>query len=229
MRPVVLTDIEGTISDIDFVRNVLFPYARDAIPGFIAEHGNEPGVAAQIAAAAAEAGLDPADRRAVVAQLLAWIEEDVKATPLKALQGMVWRAGYESGAFTAHLYDDAHRWLAKSREEGVPLYVYSSGSVEAQELYFAHTTFGDLLHWFEGFFDTRTGHKRDADSYRRIAASIGVPAASIVFFSDVLAELDAAAEAGMQTFLLDRAGTLGNETGHPRHATFDTIDLESHA
>ncbi len=226
MAAIVLTDIEGTISDVDFVRNVLFPHARDALPEFVAEHGSEPAVAAQLVAAAADGGLDANDTAGIVSQLQRWIDEDRKVTALKALQGMIWRHGYESGAFQAHLYPDAWRWLAERREAGTPIHVYSSGSVQAQELYFAHTTFGNLLDWFSGFFDTRIGHKREAASYAAIVEAIGAPAGEIAFFSDVVEELDAAGEAGLIPVLLDRAEQLEGARW-PRYSSFDLIDLES--
>ncbi|MDT8438878.1 MAG: acireductone synthase [Wenzhouxiangellaceae bacterium] len=172
MAGCALLDIEGTIADIAFVKHVLFPYARDALPGFIAEHADEPAVAKELAATAREAGLDPDNRDALVDQLLAWIDADVKATPLKQLQGMVWKNGYASGAFTAHLYPDAFAWIEREHAAGTPLYVYSSGSIAAQQLYFGHSDFGDLRDRFKGFFDTTTGPKKQADSYRVIAARI---------------------------------------------------------
>ncbi len=107
---------------------------------------------------------------------------------------MVWAGGYASGELVAHLYDDAiaalKRWAAARR----PVYVYSSGSIAAQKLYFAHTAAGDLTPCLAGYFDTTTGPKQDAESYRRIASAIGRPAADLLFLSDVAAELEAAAD-----------------------------------
>ena len=221
----VLTDIEGTISDIAFVRNVLFPYARRALPGFIAAHGDEPPVREQLDAAAELGGIDPADTAAIVDQLQRWIDEDRKAPPLKALQGMIWRTGYSTGEFTSHLYDDAWQALAGWHQSGLPLYVYSSGSVEAQRLYFRYTAHGDLEGWFDGFFDTTVGAKTEAASYHAIVDRIGIPAADLVFFSDIVAELDAAAQAGIQTVQLDRGQAITGAV-HPVIPNFFELALE---
>jgi len=225
--PVILTDIEGTTSSITFVKDVLFPYARERIAAFVRGHADEPDVAAQIAATAQEASVDACDLDAVCDVLLRWIDEDRKATPLKALQGMVWKEGYESGAFVAHVYPDAYDALRRYHAEGRRLYVYSSGSVAAQRLYFAHTTCGDLSPLFCGYFDTTIGPKREASSYRRIAGQIGAPPGEIVFFSDIEAELDAAADAGMATRLLRRHSE-GAQPAASRHLAatgFDEIVL----
>jgi enolase-phosphatase E1 len=216
-KAVALLDIEGTIADARFVHDVLFPYARAVLPEFIRRHAANPAVRAELDATADAAGLDAADSDAVVGQLVAWIDADVKATPLKSLQGMIWREGYRRGEFTAHLYDDAYRWMRRAHEAGVPLYIYSSGSIEAQQLYFAHTTHGDLGGWLAGHFDTRTGPKKVADSYRAIAERIDLQAGAIRFYSDVAEELDAAAEAGCRTVHLRRDGQ--PSTGRHAEAT----------
>lgn len=217
MARVVLTDIEGTIADIAFVRKVLFPYARQALPGFVQAHGDEPAVVAELAAAAELAGLDADDRDALVVELQRWIDEDRKLTPLKALQGMIWKDGYARGEFRAHLYPDAHAALARWRQAGVPLYVYSSGSVQAQRLYFAHTDYGDILDWFVDFFDTTVGGKKEAASYREILRRIGVQGREVLFLSDLVEELDAAAEAGLRTLQICRPGTEAGDR-HPVQA-----------
>lgn len=225
MASVALLDIEGTIADIAFVKQVLFPYARRALPGFIEAHADEPEVAAELSATAQLAGVAESDRAAIVETLIGWIDADRKATPLKTLQGMVWRAGYEQGDFTAHLYPDAHAWLKQAHEEGFPLYVYSSGSVAAQKLYFSFSDYGDILEWFDGFFDTTTGAKKDAESYKVIAEQVGHPAGEIAFFSDIEAELDAAAVAGMNTVQIVRPGTEASSR-HRRYPDFSDIRLE---
>lgn len=222
MVEVVLTDIEGTIADIDFVRNTLFPYARKHLPGFIRDHSGQPDVAGQLDATADLAGLDRDDLGALIEQLLSWIDRDEKLTPLKTLQGMVWKAGYAQGDFTAHLYSDAHARLKAWHAAGVPLYVYSSGSVQAQELYFRHSDFGDISAWFSGFFDTTSGPKKEAESYLRIARAIGREPGVILFLSDVIEELDAASLAGLTTAQICRPG---NETSgsHPRYASLTDV------
>lgn len=215
MARILLTDIEGTTSAIDFVQRVLFPYSRERLPAFVHAHAAQPGVRAALDAVRAESGA--ADDAAAVETLLHWIDIDRKATPLKTLQGLIWEAGYAAGDFSAHVYVDAFDRLRQWQREGVPLYVYSSGSVAAQKLFFAHSVFGDLLPWFAGHFDTHIGGKREAESYRRIAASIGVPACDILFLSDIEAELDAARGAGMATTQLLRPDTLPES--HGRHAS----------
>jgi enolase-phosphatase E1 len=136
--------------------------------------------------------------------LLQWIADDRKVTALKALQGHIWKHGYKSGDFTGHMYGDAVEYLRQWRAAGKRLYVYSSGSVAAQELSFGYSDAGDLTPLFSGYFDTRIGHKREPDAYRTIATEIGAAAADILFLSDVAEELDAAAAAGMQTTQLVR-------------------------
>ncbi|KGM57848.1 haloacid dehalogenase [Lysobacter arseniciresistens ZS79] len=203
MARAILTDIEGTTSSISFVKDVLFPYARRALPGFVRAHGNEPGVRKWLDAVAAENGGVCRDEM-VVEVLQGWIDQDRKHTALKALQGMIWSAGYRDADFTAHIYPDAADALRGWHAAGTPLYVYSSGSVPAQRLFFGHSDAGDLTSLFSGWFDTEVGGKREAESYRRIAGSIGLPANDILFLSDVVEELDAAREAGMATVLVDR-------------------------
>ncbi len=215
MARILLTDIEGTTSAIDFVHRVLFPYSRERLPAFVHAHAAQPEVRAALDAVRAESGA--ADDAAAIETLLHWIDIDRKATPLKTLQGLIWEAGYAAGDFSAHVYVDAFDRLRQWQREGVPLYVYSSGSVAAQKLFFAHSVFGDLLPWFAGHFDTHIGGKREAESYRRIAAAIGVPAGDILFLSDIEAELDAARGAGMATTQLLRPDTLPES--HGRHAS----------
>jgi enolase-phosphatase E1 len=216
-HPVILTDIEGTTSSIDFVKDVLFPYARERIGAFLRAHADEPEVAAEMLATARDAGIDACDLDAVARVLVQWIDEDRKATPLKALQGMIWKDGYRNGDFVAHVYPDAHEALQRYKAEGRRLYVYSSGSIAAQRLFFAHTAYGDLTPLFSGYFDTTSGGKREAASYRGIAEAIGTAPRDIVFFSDIEAELDAAADAGLATFWLRRGATEPPPPG-TRHA-----------
>ncbi|TVS18686.1 MAG: acireductone synthase [Gammaproteobacteria bacterium] len=195
----VLVDIEGTTSSITFVHDVLFPYARAELPGFVRAHRDAPEVRAELEATAAQTNLDPADTEAIIATLLGWIDADEKATPLKSLQGMIWETGYREGAFRAHLYPDSATALAAWHDAGLPLYVYSSGSIYAQQLFFGHSEAGDLRHLFSGFFDTTSGHKREAASYANIARSLELPPEQILFLSDVPEELDAARAAGLGT------------------------------
>lgn len=221
----ILTDIEGTTSSIAFVKDVLFPYSRERLPGFVAAHANEPEVQHWLRETAREAGASESDHAAIVATLLRWIAEDRKATPLKALQGMIWREGYETGAYRAHLYPDVAAKLHEWKARGLRLYVYSSGSVAAQQLFFAHSVAGDLTPLFDGYFDTEIGAKRAADSYDRIVSAMGIPTSEVLFLSDVAAELDAASAAGLRTIQLCRPPkTCAPGSKHPCVADFDSIE-----
>jgi len=221
----VLTDIEGTTSSIAFVKDVLFPFARSRLAGYVAEHGDEPAVAAALSDARRLAGDETLDRDATVALLQSWIDADRKATPLKTLQGLIWEDGYRSGSLKGDIYPDAAEFLARWRNEGIALYVYSSGSVLAQKLIFGHTEFGDLTVLFSGFFDTTVGPKTDHASYAAIAEVADLPPFRILFLSDNTAELDAAREAGFRTIALDRGEVVLPEGhGHPVATDFSKID-----
>ena len=203
MTRAILTDIEGTTSSISFVRDVLFPYARRALPGFVRTHGQDPEVRRLLDAVAVEAGGLCQDAM-IVETLQGWIDQDRKHTALKALQGMVWDAGYRNADFTAPIYPDAAQALRRWHDLELPLYVYSSGSVPAQKLFFGHSDAGDLTGLFSGWFDTEVGGKREAASYTRIAGAIDLAPNQVLFLSDVVEELDAARAAGMHTVLVDR-------------------------
>lgn len=222
----IVTDIEGTTSSIAFVKDVLFPYAREHLPRFVETHRADPVVARWLDATAREAGIDDPNSRRVVDTLLRWIDEDRKATPLKALQGMIWQAGYEARDYRAHVYPEVPRKLHTWKDHGLKLYVYSSGSIPAQKLFFGHTEAGDLAPLFDGWFDTEIGGKRERGSYLRIAEAIGLPRTSILFLSDIPAELDAAHGAGMQTIQVCRPPERCNDSAtHPCVADFDAIVL----
>jgi enolase-phosphatase E1 len=220
----ILTDIEGTTSAVSFVFDVLFPYAAEHLPQFVLAHAGDAEVALQLDAVREQSGESGADLIRVLEILLQWIAEDRKATPLKALQGMIWQQGYEAGQLKGHVYPDAVEALRRWHQEGYALYVYSSGSVQAQKLIFGCSEAGDLSGLFSGYFDTTSGSKREADSYRNIAAAIGLPGEEILFLSDVVQELDAAQQAGMQTVGLARDG--GQLPGHDTVASFAVIDLD---
>ncbi|WNL41878.1 acireductone synthase [Halomonas sp. PAMB 3264] len=220
----VIMDVEGTTTDIRFVHDVLFPYAHDQLPEYVQTHSAQPEVAEQIDAVRRELAKPEASLDEAIEALLYWIETDQKVTALKALQGMIWADGYQRGAFKGHLYDDVAPCLRQWKERGLSLYVYSSGSVQAQKLLFGHSDAGDLTALFDGHFDTHIGHKREADAYRRIAEELALAPASILFLSDVVEELDAAASAGMKTLQLVREGTQAG-TEHGVVASFDDITL----
>lgn len=215
----VVTDIEGTTSAIAFVKDTLFPFAEAALDGFLRDRAEEAEVAALLDEVRALApGRMPAEA------LRDWMARDEKVTPLKTLQGLIWRQGFEAGALRGHLWPDVPACLRAWAAAGIALHVYSSGSVAAQRLLFGHSAAGDLTPLLSGFHDTRTGPKRDAASYRTIAAAIGAPTDAILFLSDVAEELDAAAAAGMRTCQLVRAGDGTVPAGrHPECATFPEV------
>jgi enolase-phosphatase E1 len=224
----VLVDIEGTTSTIAFVHEVLFPYADEHLDAYVAAHREEPEVAQALIEAARMADLEPdVDDVTVLAHLHAWIAQDRKATPLKTLQGLIWAEGYEQTGLRGHVYPDAAAGLRRWHDAGLALYVYSSGSVEAQRVLFANSVHGDLTPLFSGHFDTMIGSKRAAASYRVIADVIGIAAHDVVFLSDVDAELDAARTAGMQTVRLLRPADTpsGATTAHPSAVSFDELDI----
>lgn len=208
----ILTDIEGTTTAIAFVHRSLFPYAAEALEAFLARHATRDDVAAILR------DVPGADK---LATLRNWMAEDAKVTPLKALQGLIWRQGYAEGALKGHLWPDVAPALREWRAAGLRLAVYSSGSEEAQRLLFRHSEAGDLEGLFEGFFDTRMGAKREAASYTRIASAWRVLPGAILFLSDVAEELDAAREAGLSTCQLVRPEDGTRPSGrHPEAADF---------
>ncbi|WP_166224838.1 acireductone synthase [Pseudomonas atagonensis] len=221
----IVTDIEGTTSAVSFVFDVLFPYAAKHLPDFVRQNAERADVAEQLDAVRRDSNAPQADVERVVEILLSWIEEDRKATPLKALQGMVWAQGYHAGQLKGHVYPDAVEALQRWHEAGYQLFVYSSGSIQAQKLIFGCSEAGDLTPLFSGYFDTTSGPKREAQSYTNIQQAIGVEAGEILFLSDIVEELDAAQAAGLQTCGLAREG--GELGSHVTVDTFTGIEPEA--
>ncbi|SHE58229.1 enolase-phosphatase E1 [Modicisalibacter ilicicola DSM 19980] len=220
----IVMDIEGTTGSIRFGRDVLFPYARRRMAAFVRQRGEDPAVADQLAATRELAGEPEADRERLVAILDEWIAADRRVTPLKALQGMIWEEGYRRGDLTGHVYPDAVEGMKAWHAAGIPLYIFSSGSARAQKLLFAHSEAGDLTPLLTDYFDTTTGPKKEAESYRRIAAHLGLAGHEILFLSDVVDELDAAAAADFHTTQLVReAGMITGD--HPVAASFTAVRL----
>jgi enolase-phosphatase E1 len=234
----ILLDIEGTTTPIAFVYDVLFPYARRRLGHYVEHHSSSPEHRAlfdrlrdehEADRAAGEhvpvwSDDDAASRAASIVAYLEWLmDRDRKSTALKSLQGLIWEAGYRTGDLTGDVFADVPRALERWHADRIPVGIFSSGSVLAQQLLFRHSTAGDLttrLHWH---FDTTTGGKTDPASYRRIAAAMGVPPETVMFVSDVTAELDAARTAGMQTRLAVRPGNKPAPAGHG-HAEIRTLD-----
>ncbi|AMK76788.1 MULTISPECIES: acireductone synthase [Methylomonas] len=224
MIKAIVTDIEGTSSSLSFVKDVLFPYARARLPDFIKSHQDHTEVQHLLVAANQLAGGN-LDEKTLIAQFIHWIDTDQKITPLKSLQGLIWQEGYCNGDFTGHVYEDAVRNLRHWFDQGYKLYVYSSGSVQAQKLLFGHSDFGDLTPLFSGYFDTHIGGKKEAISYERIAAELGLPAEQILFLSDIKDELDAARQAGLATCWLVREQAPDAAAAHVQVSDFDGIHL----
>lgn len=221
----IVTDIEGTTSDIRFVHNVLFPYARQHLAAYIAQHQHQQAVSALLNDLRSEIAQPAATPEQLVDILFSFMDQDRKSTALKALQGMIWRNGYLNGDFKGHLYPDVLPALQQWQAQGIALYVYSSGSIAAQKLLFGYSDEGDITPLFSGYFDTHVGAKREVASYRNIASQIALPASELLFLSDIRQELDAAQQAGWHSVQLirDEADAV---SVHRQVNRFDQINLE---
>lgn len=218
-------DIEGTTSAARYVYDVLFPYARERMADWISGHGDDPATAEAVRDVADTLGVPSTDTAAIVGQLHAWIDDDVKSPPLKTLQGLIWADGYARGDLTSHVFDDVVPALRSWREGGIALAVYSSGSVAAQRALLSHTPQGDLTPMLTDYFDlTTAGRKQDPDSYRAIAARLATAPGDVLFLSDIQAELDAAREAGWQAVGLTRPGE-AQATAHDGPVVASFADL----
>jgi enolase-phosphatase E1 len=222
----IVTDIEGTTSSLSFVIEVLFPYARVNLADYVRLHAEEPQVKIVLEETCKEAGAELNTEQSIT-QLIQWLDEDKKVTPLKSLQGLIWEAGYQKGDFKGHVYPDAAVYLKAWKGKGLDLYVYSSGSVHAQKLLFAHTEYGDLMPLFSGYFDTHIGCKKEQESYNKITKQLGIPADQLLFLSDIKEELDAAKAAGFQTLWLVRDDKPDPQAEHRQVSSFDLIMLET--
>jgi 2,3-diketo-5-methylthio-1-phosphopentane phosphatase len=240
----ILLDIEGTTTPISFVHDILFPFARARLRPFLTAIVDTPALVDLSARLRREHDRDmaadhpppPWDERSAESRVASieaystWLmDRDRKSTPLKELQGWIWRDGYERGELQGVVFDDVREALEAWYASGLVNAIYSSGSVLAQRLLFAHTQSGDLTPFLEAFFDTTTGAKIDSGSYRRIATELAVPSDRIVFVSDATTELDAALSAGMQTVLCCRPGNpaQASGTGHPRISSFHELIVEA--
>ncbi|GGW69042.1 acireductone synthase [Alishewanella tabrizica] len=219
----IITDIEGTTSRISFVTDVLFPYARQHLPDFVRSQQQLPEVAQELAAVRQQLQAPDADVEQCINALISWLDADQKITPLKSLQGMVWRAGYQQGHFTGHLYPDVIAQLQAWHAQGINLYIYSSGSVAAQQLLFHYSDAGDLTPLLSGYFDTRIGAKRELSSYAAILQQLQLPPNQVLFLSDVIAELDPARALGIATVQLIREQQAPSD--HPTAHDFYQIEV----
>lgn len=226
MIKAIITDIEGTTSSLAFVKDILFPYARNHIAAYILIHEKEPPVQQSLLEARKLIGADLTTEQ-LIHTFIQWIDEDKKITPLKTIQGLLWEDGYCKGDFKGHIYKDAVENLKKWKDLGIKIFVYSSGSIFAQKLLFGHTDYGDLNPFFTGYFDTTIGVKTSVDSYRKIASSIALCPDNCLFLSDIKHELDAAHEVGMHTIWLVRKGNLDPSADHMQVTNFNAIHLEN--
>lgn len=226
----LLLDVEGTTTPIDFVYRTLFPYARERAGRFLADSWREPATQADVAllraehAAERESRPDWHDHAEAVTAWVHWLmDRDRKSTGLKSLQGRIWERGFERGELRGVVYDDVRPALERWTRQGRRVAIFSSGSVLAQRLLFGHSSAGDLTRFLSAYFDTTTGAKREAESYRKIAAALGEPASEVLFVSDVLDELDAAAGAGLQVALCVRDDPPGLASSHQVVHGFDDL------
>jgi enolase-phosphatase E1 len=216
---VLLLDIEGTTTPIDFVYKTLFPYASSRVESFLREHSGEAEIVALLRDLHAQQDADDAAGQQPTAwrddggeatilsavEYVRWLmAKDSKCTALKALQGKIWQQGFDSGKLHGEVYEDVPRAFARWREQGRKICIYSSGSVLAQQMLFRTVASGDLTPSISAFFDTQVGPKMSGDSYSKIAASLGREAQDLLFISDAAREVDAAKAAGMKALFCDR-------------------------
>jgi enolase-phosphatase E1 len=222
---VVLCDIEGTTSSLSFVQDVLFPLSYDRMEGFINQNWSSDLIRQEIQQIKSKTG--NADPDEVIKTLRSWIKEDRKESPLKSIQGKIWKDAFESGKIQGHVYQDVPRNFRKWGNSGIRICIFSSGSIEAQKLLFRYSEAGDLSQFISAYFDTTTGPKKESSSYKTIATELSLPAADILFLSDIQSELDAARTAGMQTTQMLRQGVTPNSSSHQTVASFDEIILSA--
>lgn len=232
--PLILLDIEGTTTPIDFVYKTLFPFARARVRDYLSRNWDAPEVQADLAELRAEnsadlaKGLNPPAIEQIESAVgyIHWLmDRDRKSTPLKSIQGRIWQEGYRAGELFSEVFDDVPPAFARWRRQNKLICIYSSGSALAQKLLFAHTAAGDLTGHIYRYFDTTIGHKIEASSYQRIAEELLLAPAEIVFISDAIAELDAARAAGMKTILAMRPGNRPVEppVNHPAVDNFAAL------
>uniref|UniRef100_A0A1I7Y9G2 Enolase-phosphatase E1 n=1 Tax=Steinernema glaseri TaxID=37863 RepID=A0A1I7Y9G2_9BILA len=214
----LVLDIEGTTSSISFVKDELFPYVYKNVEGYLKEKCGDDALLPLIELSNAEAQHD-SDVKAIASDaareekvdsltknIRTWIDKDKKLTAMKQIQGQMWKDAYEQNLIKGHVYDDVLPILQKLHDSGIPIYIYSSGSVQAQKLLFGYSIAGDMTKVLSGYFDTNIGYKQESNSYKKIADSIGKEPARILFLTDVEKEAYAAVEAGLQSKLVLRDG-----------------------
>jgi enolase-phosphatase E1 len=227
----ILLDIEGTTTPISFVHDVLFPFSRQHLTSYLTENSDSPDVLNDLECLRKEHSEDLGSgnqRPPLIEQYVYWlIDHDRKSPALKSLQGKIWEQGYNDDRLRSVVFADVRPAIERWVETGVSVNIFSSGSVLAQKLLFAHTDAGDLTKFIHRYFDTGVGKKNNSESYRTIAETLSIPAAEILFVSDVITELNGAADAGMRTALCLRPGNAPQEltSGHDSIHSFDEIEL----
>jgi enolase-phosphatase E1 len=229
----VVVDIEGTTTPVSYVYDVLFPYARKALPAYVAQHLDAPELRAtwdrirddwmqDVARGESPPAWSDDDRHQQVASIVTYAEwlmdRDRKAPGLKALQGHIWKRGYGEGILSGEVFDDVPDAFARWRSAGMNIAIFSSGSTLAQQMLFRTTAFGDLTPWIDAYFDTSVGPKISPESYRRIADALHCPAGALLFVSDTSGELEAARAAGCAALMCVRPGQ-----NQPREKRWETI------
>ena len=219
----ILLDIEGTSTPIAFVYDVLFPFARRHIAGYL-EHADLTSLKSEHDEDI-RLGHGAPSWEAGPSEYVYWLmDQDRKSTALKDIQGKIWLKGYESGELHGEVFPDVPPALERWHREKIDVRIFSSGSTLAQRLLFSSTNAGDLTKFLNGYFDTTTGPKSEPSSYRRIANAFGIPASQILFISDITRELDAARLAGMQTLLCIRPGNHPQPVNdHPTITNFGCV------
>jgi len=225
----MLLDVEGTTTPISFVHEVLFPYSREHLHTFLEQHKQSSLIANDIELLKHEhisdinAGNSPPP---LFEEYVYWlIDQDRKSPGLKSIQGKIWEQGYNDGALKAPVFPDVRPAMERSHDKAINISIFSSGSVLAQKLLFAHSDASDLSKLISNYFDTSVGKKNEMESYRRISAALNLATNDICFISDVNTELDAAADAGLKTLLCVRPGNpLQKKTQlHRTIYTFDEV------
>jgi len=208
----IVTDIEGTTTEVSFVYDILFPYFRTHMDEWKTVDSDQMNQVLEQTRLLVleEQSIDLSTNEALFDQLRQWSLEDRKVTPLKTFQGMVWEQGFKSGAIKGHMYPDVKPALERWTAMGMKLAIFSSGSIAAQKQLFGFSTEGDLTPYFSAYFDTTTGMKRDEQTYHLIVQQLHASANSVLFLSDIPQELEAANAAGMRTLQLVRPGTQAN-------------------
>lgn len=229
----ILLDIEGTTSSVSFVFDVMFPFVRRELEEYVRGHWGQHDLNAALERTAKDLNYPSlaawqeaaGDVPGMCADVFRLMDGDVKATGLKQLQGLVWQSGFASGELQSQVYDDVAPALQQWNAARFDVRIYSSGSIQAQKLFFGHTSRGNLLKHFRGHYDTTTGPKKEAESYIKIVADYALPAHEVLFLSDVPAELDAARAAGLQTGLVKRPGNapVAEDHGHNEITSFKEI------